>query len=72
MSQSTEIHMSRLAEWMLQTFGRAIGWSTGAAVVCGIVGGASGDESWLWLGAVVSPLVFAGMLATASSPLPYR
>lgn len=63
--------MSRLFEWAVNTLGKALAWSMLAGVLCGAVAIFAESAAWVYLGFLISPLVFALILATATSPLPY-
>lgn len=66
-----EVHMSRLAEWLLRTVGRALLLGMLAVVILGIIGLYTQTAGWLALSGVVGPLIFGAVLYQAEAPAPY-
>lgn len=62
-------HASRLAAWMVNTIGRALGIGALVGLGISIVGGLI-DPDWIPLGIIAGPLVFAVLLAQADAPAP--
>lgn len=67
---NTDIHLSQVATWAMNTLGRAFVLSVMVAVVVGGVGALGGTPFLVYLAAVLSPLVFGVTLWFSSAPLP--
>lgn len=65
-----DIHMSRLAGWIVNTFGKALLLSMLVAFVGGLIAGAAGNSLWITLAAVASMATFGLVLYISSPPLP--
>ena len=65
-----DIHMSRLAGWLLNTIGKAMALSLLVAFIGGIVASASGESTLWFLTGIAAPLTFAFVLYNAAPPLP--
>lgn len=66
-----EVHMSRLAEWLLRTVGRALLLGMLAVVILGIIGLYTQTAGWFAMSGVVGPLIFGAVLYQAQAPTPY-
>lgn len=65
-----EIHLTRLATWFVQTIGKAILAGFGAGFVCAVIGAATDDLAWIWIGSGVAPAAAGFYLWTSTAPLP--
>jgi hypothetical protein len=65
-----EIHLTRVATWLVQTVGKSLLAGFGVAVVCAVVAASTGDGMWFGVGAAMGPAVIGFMLWTSTAPLP--
>lgn len=65
----TNLHLSRVATWLLNTIGKAIALSVLAAFVVGVVAAVTGEPLLLYGAGLAGPLTFALVLYSASAPL---
>lgn len=65
-----DIHMSRLAGWVLNTIGKALAISMGIAFLVGVIAMATEEPGLLWLAGLAGPLAFAVVLYNADAPMP--
>ena len=66
-----EVHMSRVAEWLLRTVGRVLLLAMLAVVILGIIGLYTEAAGWFGLAGLVGPLIFGAVLYQAEAPAPY-
>jgi hypothetical protein len=66
-----EIHLSRLAEWVVRQIGRALLLSMLAALGLGLVAVITHEPGWFALAGIVAPMIFGAALMQAEAPQPY-
>ncbi len=68
--ESSEQHLSRLAEWAMATLGKAVIWGTVFIAAGAVLSGATGETEWVLWGLALGPLVFGIFLTQSVAPLP--
>ncbi|MBM7508713.1 FtsH-binding integral membrane protein [Nocardioides salarius] len=68
--EDRDLHLSRLASWVVQTVGAALLWSTLVAFAVLVMAASTGEYELAWWAVVLAPLVFGLKLTLASAPLP--
>lgn len=70
-NENLDIHLSGLAQWMLQRVGTALLWASGAALVITFALAALGQLGLAaGLGTLAWTAVFGGYLTASTAPLP--
>lgn len=67
----SDLHQTRLAQWAVQQFGRALVISLGIAGLLAGVSALSDDLAWSYIALIAGPLAFGLTLWSATAPLPF-
>lgn len=67
----SDVHMSRLAGWVVRQFGKALLISMAVAVAGSVIAAVTDEPGWFILGYLGAGIAFALVLATAEAPAPY-